>query len=118
MIRKVCVVLLGLLFIGCAGMTRGCASGCASTYGADWIVVQYDMEGRPYRCWELHDVSVANEEHSDGIYWLSSDGHLVHISNNYNRIQVTRSEWDSAFVEAGLTREECASLTGRRPAER
>lgn len=92
---------------GCAGTQRGCAASCAQSYGADWVIVQMDMMGSPYRCWVLTDVSVANEEHSDGIYWLSPDGHLVHISGHYNRVQVHGSRWDSAFSEVGMTRQMC-----------
>jgi hypothetical protein len=109
------LALLGLLFGGCAGMQRSCSAGCASDWGADWVVAQYDMAGHPYRCWELHGTSIDNEGASDGVYWLSPDGHLVHISGTYNRVQVEGGQWDSAYRELGLTAEECARLTGLGP---
>lgn len=113
MMKRWALVLL--VVGGCAGTQRSCASGCASSYGADWVVVQYDCDGESYRCWELHDTSMANEEHSDGVYWLSPDGHLVHISNNYNRIQVGGGDWAGAYREAGISREACLSLSGEAP---
>lgn len=108
--RKLTFALLLLLLCSCAGIGRRCSSACASGLGADWIIVQLDGFGRPMRCWELHDVSVANEEASDGVYWNSSDGHLVHISGFYNRIQVENKGWDVAYGELGLTKELCAAI--------
>jgi len=95
---------------GCAGTQRGCAASCAESYGADWVIVQMGDDGVAYRCWTLTDASVSNEERSDGIYWLSPDGHLVHISGHYNRVQVSGGRWDSAFLEVGLTRDMCTEI--------
>jgi hypothetical protein len=93
---------------GCAGMERGCSAWEARSFGADWVVVQMDTEGRPFRCWELHRVSISNEQSSDGIYWVDAQsGNLVHISGLYNSVQVINSRWDAAFAEVGLTRDSC-----------
>ncbi len=101
------------LLSGCAGFERGCYSAGAGAFGADWVIVQMDDRGIPYRCWTLENVSVSNEEHSDGIYWLSPDGHLVHISGHYNRVQVDGSRWNEAYRELGLTRELCHTVQDR-----
>ena len=108
------LALLALIFASCAGTQRGCASINATQFGADWIVVQMDMNGVPYRCWELHDTSIANEGSSDGVYWLSPQGHLVHISGHYNRVQVQGRRWDEAFAEVGLTQETCRAAQEAR----
>lgn len=98
---------------GCAGFARGCSSEWADRVGADWIVVQYDMAGAPFRCWRLESVSIANETASDGVYWLGESGNLVHIAGTYNRVQVEGDEWASGFAEVGLTQEGCDALHTR-----
>jgi hypothetical protein len=103
-----------VVIAGCAGTQRGCAAACAENYGADWIVVQMDMNGSPYRCWTLENTSITNEDHSDGIYWLSPRGHLVHISGHYNRVQVAGGHWDDAFSEVGMTRAMCDEVQAQR----
>ena len=100
-------------FSGCAGIQRGCSSVGASSFGADWVIVQMDDRGVPYRCWTLEDTSVTNEEDSDGIYWLSPNGHLVHISGHYNRVQVEGGRWDEAYRELGLTANLCRDIQSR-----
>ena len=107
--RLVPLLLIGLL-CSCAGFSRMCSSSCAGAVGADWVVVQMGGFGRVMRCWELRDVSVANEGQSDGIYWESEDGHLVHVSGHYNCVQVTHSGWDKAFSELGITKEICTQV--------
>lgn len=108
--RKLSIAFLVLVLCSCAGMQRECTSCCASELGSDWVIVQMDGFGRVMRCWELHDVSVANESSSDGIYWQSEDGHLVHISGFYNRVQVDHGGWDEAYAELGLTKEVCTRV--------
>lgn len=104
------VLAMALTFGGCAGFARGCSAGMAENFGSDWIIVQYSGMGEPFRCWELRGVSVANEEGSDGIYWQSEDGHLVHLSGHYNRVQVSGGAWDSAFSELGFTPDRCRQI--------
>jgi len=98
----------------CAGVDRACSATCASGLGADWIVVQYTMAGDPIRCWKLEAVSVSNETNSDGIYWLSEDGNLVHISSQYNMVQVEGERWREGFAELGLTESLCEDIHDRR----
>lgn len=107
---KYFVFLFAVFLSGCAGFQRGCSSSIAASLGADWVVVQMDDRGVPYRCWTLEDTSITNEENSDGIYWLSPNGHLVHISGHYNRVQVEGGRWAEAYQELGLTAELCRSV--------
>lgn len=107
--------VLGLtLFMGCAGMSRSCSACNAEAYGSDWVIVQLDLEGEPFRCWKLLDTSITNESQSDGIYWENQDGHLVHISGLYNRVQVHGGNWGQAFEELGLTDESCRYIQSIR----
>lgn len=107
-------LLMLALLVGCAGTQRNCSSCSAGSFGADWVIVQTTMDGRPFRCWELHDVSVGNEDHSDGIYWQSADGHLVHLSNNYIRVQVGGGDYDGALRELGMGSQQCQTLGTRK----
>lgn len=97
------------LLAGCAGLSRDCSSGCNSSFGADWIVVQFDLRGKPFNCWRLPNVSMTNEPHSDGIFWQDRDGHLVHISGWYNRIQVQGGNWKGAGIALGVDADSCKS---------
>lgn len=107
--------VLALLFLfSCAGWDRGCSSWIASDFGADWVIVQIGYSGKPFNCWQLHDVAVTNEPQTDGIYWKSTDGHLVHISGWYNRVQVytyngllTKKGWENAAKQVGVDLDRC-----------
>ena len=111
--RNFGLFLFLLTLASCAGTARGCSSCNAENFGADWVVVQMDDRGVPYRCWALRQTSVANEPHSDGVYWESSNGHLVHISGHYNRVQVSGGRWEEAYRELGLTAESCREVQER-----
>ncbi len=110
--RKVAFsTLLLFLFAGCASLDRGCSSCNAENFGADYVIVQMDLEGRPFRCWALQNVSITNESQSDGIYWKdTASGNLVHISGHYNRVQVVGGNWNDAFQHIGLTKEACGVI--------
>lgn len=103
-------LLFALALVGCTGMERGCSVLVAENLGADWIILKTDMAGKPFRCWQLEDASVTNESASDGIYWKAPNGHLVHVSGFYDRVQVTGGDWNGAFKELGLTAEQCKAL--------
>lgn len=111
--------LTAVLLAGCAGTQRECSSCNASSFGSDWVIVQRNLDNRPTHCWMLHNVSsfVDNESHSDGIYWQSADGHLVHLSNMYVRVKVANGDWAGALHEVGMTRESClsANVAARTP---
>lgn len=108
-----------VVMVGCAGIERDCSSCWAESVGSNWIIVQMNVDGNPFRCWKLTNVSVNNEPNSDGIVWLSGDGHLVHLSGFYNRVQV-EGDWDTAFAEIGLTEATCRQIQRLRynPEER
>ena len=113
--RKLFSPLFALLLVGCAGLGRDCSSCSAENFGADWVVIQMDFNGRPYRCWELPNTSITNEDNSDGIYWKeNASGNLLHLSGHYNRVQVMSGNWDRAFAELGLIRESCVQIQAGR----
>lgn len=95
------------LLVACASWRSDCASSCAGSFGTDWIVVQYRNDGQVVHCWRLPNTSIDNEGNSDGIYWMSPDGHLVHLSGWYNRVQVSQGDWDGAAKALGLPLEQC-----------
>ena len=107
--RRIITLLIVIMATGCAGISRKCSSCWAKNIGADWLVVELrEMDGAPYRCWELKGVSLDNEENSDGIYWKDGGtGNLIHISGSYDYIQVKSNNWDAAYSFFGLTRESC-----------
>jgi hypothetical protein len=71
------------------------------------LIVQFDMHGKPFNCWKLQNVPVENEPSSDGIYWQAQNGHLVHISGWYNRVQVRGSNFDGAARAVGVDLAQC-----------
>ncbi len=112
-VRHLPRALLMTALVGCAGVTRECSSCAAGSLGADWVVVQMDNDGRPYRCWDLHDVSVAVEG-GDGVVWMdTTSSNLIHISGHFNRVQVVGGNWDRAYATLGLTKETCAEVRGQ-----
>lgn len=98
-----------ILSSSCAGCMRGCSSWTAQSLGANWLVVQFGQNGTPFNCWQLHGVSIANEQQSDGIYWVDdTTGNLIHISGWYNRVQVSRfGSFDSAARQLGIDLNKC-----------
>lgn len=105
---KISKLLLPLLFLtGCASWQRDCNSSVASSFGGDWIVLQYGMDGTPINCWKLTDTAITNETGTDGIYWLNPDGNLIHISGWYNRVQVHGGAWHPAAESIGIKLESC-----------
>lgn len=99
------VIAIGLA--GCAGFNRSCSSCNAESFGADWLVAQYRYDGTVMKCWRLENTSIANEEGSDGVYWKTPLGHLVHISGWYNRVQVEAKGWADAAAALGVDLDGC-----------
>jgi hypothetical protein len=97
-----------LLLCGCAGISRDFQSCGASNFGSDWIVLQYGYDGKPINCWKLADTAITNEQRTDGIYWQSPTGHLVHISGWYNRVQVDHGDYAGAAGQLGIELSSCA----------
>lgn len=102
--RALCLIFLA----GCAGMERDCSSCSAQAYGANWLIVQYNYNGEAIQCWKLMNTSVSNEEHSDGIYWKSPGGHLVHLSGWYNRVQINGTDFESAAKDMHVDLTKCS----------
>jgi len=96
-----------LTLCGCAAFSRDCSSCTASNFGSDWIVVQYNYNVTPINCWMLRNTAITNETQTDGIYWKSSDGHLVHISGWYNRAQVNNGDWKGAVHQLNVDYDGC-----------
>jgi len=96
-----------ILLTGCAGWERDCNSSVASSFGADWIVLQYGFDGTPINCWKLTNTGITNEQGTDGIYWQNPGGHLVHISGWYNRVQVSGGDFAGAAKSIGVEVERC-----------
>jgi hypothetical protein len=92
----------------CAGQQKSCATFNAGSFGADWIVVQFDMSGKIFHCWKLEGVVVENESSGDGISWLNSRGHIVHIGGWYNRVQVGGKDFAGVLAqEYHMTLDQC-----------
>jgi hypothetical protein len=106
-VKQILIIFTLLFLANCAGFDRGCSSCMASSFATDWVVVQYKIDGTPINCWKLTNVSIANEQSSDGIYWKSPQGHLVHISGWYNRVQVSGSNFESAAKDIGVDLARC-----------
>ena len=100
-----------LFLTGCASINRDCQSYGASNFGADWIVLQYGYDGKPINCWKLNNAAITNEGQSDGIYWQAHGGHMVHISGWYNRVQVTRGDYETAAKQLGVDLSLCGEGT-------
>lgn len=107
--------LLCSTLAGCAGFNRGCSSWSARSFGADWVVVELGLDGTPYRCWTLNNVSITNEPSSDGIYWKdTATGNLVHISGSYDYVQVEGRNFEAALNYLGLDRRTCETIRTQR----
>ena len=104
---KLRTILVALLLTGCAGMQRDCSSCNASSFGGDWIVVQYRFDGSPINCWQMRNTPITNETQSDGIYWQDRGGHLVHIAGWHNRVQVQGERWEEAAAALGIEESRC-----------
>ena len=93
------VVLAIVLIVGPKTIERDITSWKASAYGSDWMVIQYSGMGKVMTHWELHDKSIGNELHSDGIYFTDDSGNVIHLSGHYVYVQV--KDW-SAVKKAYL----------------
>jgi hypothetical protein len=103
-LRRWAKIVIPCMFVtGCAGFQRGCTSWSARNLGSDWIIVQYDMGMHPKMCWKLHNVSVANEENSDGIHWFDNNTNAMrHIGGWYDYAQVPNGDYADAATRLGV----------------
>jgi hypothetical protein len=101
-------ILLALCTFSCVGLDNSCSSCTAENFGGDWLVVQFDMKGEPFNCWKMSGVSISNERSSDGVWWKTSAGHLVHLSGWYNRVQVKGKDFLTAAKSLGVELNRCS----------
>ncbi len=82
------VIIVGIIVCyGPAGIKTGVYGWKASAYGSDWLVVQYAQSGCVITSWELENEAVQNESSSDGIYFVTEKGPVVHLSGHYTFVQ-------------------------------
>lgn len=79
----------------------------------DWAVVRLDPFGRPQHCWELRRTTIHEDTVNKEIYWQSSSGNRVYLASPYLRVLVQSNQWDLAFREIGVSREECKQALKR-----
>lgn len=107
-------LFIALIMVGCAGIERNCDNSLSQSLGADWVVVELtETDAVPYRCWELHGVSIGSEEGSDGIFWRNENGNMIHVAGSYDYVQVDDDNWTAAFREVNLTQEICREIRNR-----
>ncbi len=107
--RRLSVLLLVVLTAGCAGMQKDCAKTSADSFGADWIVVQYAQDGRPFHCWKLRQTVVSSSEGGNVDWQDRTNGHLVHLTGWENRVQVVNGDFDGAAQIVGVTAADCGN---------
>lgn len=94
------ILIVILLAVGPKRMNRYFNSWLAGSYGADWYVALYTVDG--VKTWKLENKSVGNETQSDGIFFITNNGHVVHISGHYAYIQVHGKKWAEAKSLLGI----------------
>lgn len=106
--KKLTLVLFAMaLSASCAGTGKAISQGMASTFGADWIIVQYAQNGTPFHCWKIRDAAVDDSE-GGNINWKDREhGHLVHLTGWENRVQVVGGDYASAGRLLGVDAARC-----------
>ena len=105
---KILLTMFVALFLSaCSGCGRQIFDFGASSFGADWIIVQYAASGNPINCWKLRDVSVDNESSSDGIQWKVPGVGMMHLAGWYARVMVDNGNYESTFKYLGLDINKC-----------
>lgn len=102
------IFIICLTIIGCAGIDKSLTSCCATNIGADWVIVQLDMNGNPIMCWKVYSVSLTSENTLDGIYWKDTKtGNLIHLSGWYNFVQVSGNNYEQACKTLNIVCDKC-----------
>lgn len=95
------LALTALFLVACEKSCQQCNRTTTSWKGADFMVVQFDQDGKPFNCWKLQDVAIVDDDHSGGIWWTDDrSGDLVHISGWYNYIQIGGGMTGETSVDA------------------
>lgn len=92
------VALVCFIFVGPAGCTNSFQSWRASSWGSDWLVVMYAVDGSVIAHWDLKNAAVHSESHSDGIYFPTPHG-VVHLSGHYLYVQNPTEEARSMYLK-------------------
>jgi hypothetical protein len=108
--RRLLVGLAAALTLGCAGIQKSCSQFGASSFGANWIVVQYGFDGKPFHCWKLMNVAV-DDSTGGNVDWQTRDGHLVHLTGWENRVQVRGNDFAGAARLVGVDADQCDNGT-------
>jgi len=107
--KQVMLFVLVAFTVACAANQKACAQFSASSFGTDWIVVQYDMSGKPFHCWKLHDTAVDSSEGGNVDWQDRNNGHLVHLTGWENRVQVVKGDFDGAAKLIGVNSNKCSN---------
>lgn len=114
--KRISMAATLLLITGCASFNRSCSSSVTQTFGGDWMITQVGMDGTPFNCWKLNNISLTTDDNGGGeIQWLDQEtGHLIHINGWHNQVQVAHGDWAGAARELGVNEAQCRH--GRYPA--
>lgn len=98
LITVVVVLSVVVLFMGPSRMYLGFRNWFTTSYGADWLVVQYAQNGSIIKHWRLIGKTIKSEDNSDGIYFTDQKGNVVHMSGHYIYVQIG-SDWKELAQE-------------------
>lgn len=107
--KKVLTVCMTVFACGCAGLAKDCSQFSASSFGSDWMVVQYAQDGRPFHCWKLRDAAVDSEQGGNLNWKDPSNGHMVHVTGWENRVQVINGDFETAARLLGVEGRLCGN---------
>jgi len=101
------VILIGVVVcMGPAGIKTQFSGWQASAYGSDWLVVQYAQSGCVITHWDLENEAVQNETNSDGIYFVTEEGPVVHLSGHYAYVQSPDDQVKTDLLKVGRCSEQ------------
>lgn len=92
-------------------------------FSADWLIVQVDSDGKPFRCWDISNAGIT-KDYNGSISWIarshSKNGdellrHEIIITQPYYMISIGSPEdREAAFAELGLTSKVCEQINKMR----
>jgi len=82
------VIFIVVYLIGISRIHTWYSTWRASTYGANWLVIERANNGAVLNYWELRKTTIMSEKGSDGIFFPDKDGLMVHLSGKYIYIEV------------------------------
>ena len=107
--KRLTVFVFVAFTAACAGMNKMCSQTGASMFGSDWIVAQYDFNGKPFHCWKLRNAAVDSSEGGNVDWKDPNGGHLVHLTGWENRVQVKDGDFVGAGQLIGIDANQCAN---------